>query len=460
MILLMKRPLLLRISWLALAGFVTCLPALAQSTPAQTPPVIVGEKTFDTGAALRQETFEQVWRTINEKHFDPTFGGVNWAQVHERYAPQVAAAANAAAFYALLQQMIGELHQSHFAIVPPEAVVEDEVHQPATGELGVAVKLLGAEVVISQVKAGSVADRAGVRPGFNVQRINGVAVASLLEKMSKSPESASLKRLRLERQVLARLNGAAGQAVSLSYLDGHNQSHQVELVRDPIRGEFSPAFGNLPPQLLDFEAKRLPSGYGYIRFNIFVMPMMEKIRAALRELNDAPGLIFDLRGNPGGIGGMASGISGHLCKAPASLGKMQMRSGYTNFAIFPQALVYAGPVAIIVDNGSASTSEIFAGGLQELKRASVIGERTAGAALPSVIQKLPTGALFQYAIGDFKTPQGTLLEGRGVLPDVPVTLTRAALLAGRDLSLEAAIKMLQVSPQPGRKASKPAGRRP
>jgi len=130
---------------------------------------------------------------------------------------------------------------------------------------------------------------------------------------------------------------------------------------------------------------------------------------------------------------------------------MQMRAGYQNFAVTPQSLVYSGPLAIILDGGSASTSEVFASGMQELGRAVIVGERSTGAALPSVIQKLPTGALFQYAIGDFKTPKGTLIEGRGVLPDVPVKLARAALLAGRDMSLEAAVLALQKRARAARK---------
>ena len=64
------------------------------------------------------------------------------------------------------------------------------------------------------------------------------------------------------------------------------------------------------------------------------------------------------------------------------------------------------------------------------------------AALPSVIQKLPTGALFQYAIADFKTPKGVLIEGRGVIPDVDVKPTRRTLLAGRDAQLDAAVEQI------------------
>jgi carboxyl-terminal processing protease len=153
--------------------------------------------------------------------------------------------------------------------------------------------------------------------------------------------------------------------------------------------------------------------------------------------------VIDLRGNPGGIGGMANGLSGYLFDKEASLGKMQMRSGYQNFHVTPQknapTPIFTGPLVILQDYGSASTSEVFAAGLQDLGRAFVIGERSAGAALPSFIEKLPTGGLFQYAVGDFKTSKGTLIEGRGVLPNLVAPPTRAALLAGRDLALEAAL---------------------
>ncbi len=450
----MKYKAILKLARLTLAGLAATIQPHAQA--AQTSSAIVAARApLTISAELRQQTFDMVWRTVNEKHFDPTFGGVNWEQVRVKYAPLAAAAKSAAEFYTLLQQMLNELHQSHFAIIPPEAVplVDDEDHQPAAGEIGVEVKLLGAQAFISRVKPDSAAARAGLRPGFALQQIGDTPVAQLIQKLSKSPESASIKRLRTERLILGRLNGAPGSSLKLLYLDTANQPRAANLTRDRVNGEYSPAFGNFPPQRMEFEAKRLPSGHAYIRFNIWVTPLMPKIRAAIRELEDAPGLIFDLRGNPGGIGGMASGIGGHLFEKETSLGKMQMRSGYTNFAVFPQALMYSGPVAILLDGASASTSEVFASGMQELGRAVIVGERSVGAALPSVFQKLPTGAVFQYAIGDFKTPKGTLIEGRGVLPDLESKLTRAGLLAGRDLPLEAAVVALQKRARPVTKAA-------
>ena len=115
-----------------------------------------------------------------------------------------------------------------------------------------------------------------------------------------------------------------------------------------------------------------------------------------------------------------------------------MRDATLKFVIFPRPETYAGPLAILMDEGSASTSEILAGGLQDLKRARIFGVRTAGAALPSDIIRLPNGDGFQYAQASYTSESGKVLEGDGVTPDVVVRQTREALRAGRDLVVEAA----------------------
>ena len=140
---------------------------------------------------------------------------------------------------------------------------------------------------------------------------------------------------------------------------------------------------------------------------------------------------------------MATGIDGMLETKQTTLGVMKMRTSQVNFITFPQSGAYSGPVVILMDGGSASTSEVFAAGMQELGRARIVGERSAGAALPSVFTKLPTGALLQYAVADFRTPKGVLIEGRGVMPDREVNLTRRTLLEGRDTQLEAAIDQIK-----------------
>src|SRR5207253_5087976 len=124
------------------------------------------------------------------------------------------------------------------------------------------------------------------------------------------------------------------------------------------------------------------------------------------------------------------------------LGTMLTRDTPLKFMINTRLPAYRGPLAILVDGASASTSEIFAGGMQDLKRARIFGTRTAGAALPSFIEQLPNGDGFQCATADYISEGGRRLEGVGVAPDVEAGPSRELLLAGRDAALEAAVNWI------------------
>jgi carboxyl-terminal processing protease len=391
---------------------------------------------------IRQITFDTVWRTVKEKHFDPTFGGVDWDKVREKYLPRAAAAKTDAELHEILQQMLGELGQSHFGILPPEAVASDAASLQKEGDIGIDVRALDGRIVITGVEEKSKASAAGLKTGFIIEEIDGQPAQKIFERFSKSKLSAATANLYITRLALGRINGKPGTSVRLAYLDGGDKRLEAMIEREKLRGEFSPPFGNFPPQHMKFESRRLAGNIGYIRFNIWVIPMMERIREAIRAHSSASGIIIDLRGNPGGVGAMAPAVAGQLETKQVSLGTMRMRAGHTNFVAFPQPNAYKGPVVILIDGLSASTSEVFASGMQDTGRALIVGETSVGAALPSVLERLPTGAVFQYAIADFRTPRGILIEGRGVVPDVEVKLSRGQLIEGRDPQLDEAIKQL------------------
>lgn len=400
----------------------------------------------DPKLALRLKDFDVVWSTVNERHYDATFGGVDWARVRRDYEPRVRAVKSDAEFYRLLQTMLGELKLSHFQIAPPapetpEITANGKPLEPGAqhGVAGFDLRIVDGKALITRIEPASPAAKANLRTGFRVLAIDDSKTDEVLRR---SMESSATERDAVERAtriLSAQTHGAAGSTLRLIYADEKNVSREVTLTLAPFTGGIAPAFGNFPAVPTEFEARRLTNNIGYIRFNIFVVPLMDRIRTAIREMADAPGIIFDLRGNPGGVGAMAAGIGGLLTKDQFSLGAMQMRTGYLNFIAYPQAKPFAGKIVVITDELSASTSEIFAAGLQEQGRAYVVGERTAGAALPSIFTKLPSGALFQFAFADFKTPKGNLLEGKGVAPDRAIKLTRDSLLANRDLQLEAAL---------------------
>ena len=201
-----------------------------------------------------------------------------------------------------------------------------------------------------------------------------------------------------------------------------------------------------------FNRALIPGGAcaGLIRFNGWLAPLMRQLDAAVDADRDCAGTILDLRGNTGGMGAMIGGVAGHFLDRRDTLGLMRTRQNTLAFVANPRRVTadaravrpLTGPLAVLVDEGSASASEVFAGGMQALHRARVFGRTSMGAVLGAAFDRLPNGDVLYHAFGGFTTPDGGRLEGRGVVPDDSVTATRAELLAGRDPVLEAALRWI------------------
>jgi carboxyl-terminal processing protease len=450
--------------------------ALAQQAGPPSPSPSPEIQSESPEAKKRRESFEIVWQTVDKNFFDPTFNGVNWQAVHDRYAPLVARANSDRELYSLLQLMVNELHQSHFWIIPPEAIPKmlpkdedgddkesgdepdseepveetplDRIKQRLTERLstgiGIDLRVVDGLVLISRVEPGSAAARAGLRPGFAIKTVDGKPLSEVITELQKDPIFHDIIKPEIPLVLLANyINGEVQNSVLLTYSDARNLPRRVRITRERLKGEMSPAIGNLPPLYTEFEAKRLAGGIGYVRFNAFVPNLMKKVCGALREMRDAPGIIIDLRGNQGGLLGMIGGLGGLLSENTSVLGMMKTRNGQTPVLVTPQRRPYTGPLAILIDSSTQSAAEVFASGMQETHRAVVVGDVSAGNTLPSGILKLPTGALFQYAFGNYQSPGGIFLEGRGVIPDLIVKLNRRGLLRGGDPQLAAAVSKLR-----------------
>jgi carboxyl-terminal processing protease len=392
---------------------------------------------------LDVDSFEKVWTTIRDKHWEKKPGGLDWEAIHAEFRPRIDKAQNTDEVRALLREMLGRLHQTHFGIIPStvyQAMGPADAEE-GDGSSGIDLRVLDGQAVVTRVDSGSPAERAGVKPGWVVVSAKGTALAPVIRAMASDP---TLLELQLTRALLARLSGPIGKTVHAEFLDAGGATVSRELGLAEPRGQAS-SFGNLPEMHVWFESKNI-DGAGYIAFNEFLdLPrVMGSFGTAVQACKNCSGLIVDLRGNPGGIGGMAVGMAGFLVeKADQRLGTMYTRDTTLNFVINPRPQVFEGPVAILIDACSASTSEIFAGGLKDLGRARVFGTRSAAAALPSAIERLPNGDGFQYAIANYVSEGGQPLEGIGVKPDEEVKLTRDALLAGHDSAIDAALRWIE-----------------
>jgi len=417
------------------AAVLFCRTAFAQElTPAQ--------------KQLNIDSFERIWTTVRDTHWDPKLGGLDWKAVHDELRPSIEKAKTMARAREVMRDMLGRLHQSHFSLLPAEVYREVGDKSAASsgeeGHTGIDVRVVNGQALVTSAESGSPAAKAGVHTGWQLLQIRGGDLAVSIESVGETYQHSTLREMMLERVVAAKLSGDAGDKIAARFLDGAGKIVDLEIPLAAPRGAVS-RFGHLPPQHVWIESRKLDGNVGYIAFNMFLDParLMPAFEEAIKSFQQSDGIVIDLRGNPGGIGIMAMGMAGWFIEKPDQrLGTMQMREATLRFVVNPRLPAFRGPLAILVDGSSASTSEIFAGGMQDLKRAHIFGTRTAGAALPSFIEKLPNGDGFQTAAADYISEGGKRLEGLGVTPDVVVAPTRELLLAGRDAALEAAVNWI------------------
>jgi len=402
------------------------------------------ESLGDEQRRLNLESFDYVWTTIDEKHWEKKPGGLDWQAVRDELRPRVEQAATVDDARDVLFEMIGRLGQSHFGIIPGHVYEELQVERGA-GTTGIVARVIDGRAVVISIDEDSPAADRGVHPGWEILGVDKEPLEPRIADLSREFGDSLYLDLVLASSVMGRLSGPVGEQVMVQFLDGRGRKVKRKLSRVEQTGDLV-TLGFMPPVRVWIDHRPLEGTLGYIAFNMFIDPgrLMPAFNAAMREFLEADGLVIDLRGNPGGILAMGMGMAGWLIdEKNHRLGTMYVKDQEVKIVVFPRPETYEGPVAILVDGLSGSCSEIFAGGLQDLGRARVFGSRTMGAVLPSAIEKLPNGDGFQYAFANYVSEGGEVLEGRGVIPDQAITPTREALLQGRDEVLEAAITWIR-----------------
>ncbi len=391
------------------------------------------------GRELELISFDFVWDTIRQKHWDPDLGGLNWQAVRDSLRPEVAAATTRTQSRAAMQAMIATLGQSHFGIIPV-SVYGEMAGGGGEGQPGFELRILDGRALVAFIDPTAPVYAQGVRLGWELIRARTVDIPAKVAAITPAFAGKTTRDLLITMALTRQLRGVIGDTLSMRFRDGADREVDLRspLIRPPGNRT---VFGNLPPVFASTESKRLEGGAGYIKVSVFLDPgiVMTAVGDAIQSFRDAPGIVLDLRGNPGGLGAMAMGMAGWFIPDQGKkLGTMIMRGNPLRFTVSPRSNPYTGRLAILVDALSASTTEILAAGLRDLGRARIFGTKTAGAALPSIIEQLPNGDGFQYAIANYVSEGGDTLEGNGVVPDSTVALTRETLLAGHDAQLDAA----------------------
>jgi len=415
---------------------------------------IIGRRYVDQSAAnvpfaavdagWRQAALDYVWTTVNEKYYDPNLNGIDWRAVRRKYEPSILAAASDDDYWDALDRMTGELRDSHTRVHGPKQVAQQRDHE--SHSLGIGLLEMGDDLVVTSVHPQSDAYWAGVRPGMAVKTIEGEPAMARYRRLMTEVRDSSTPWTRTRGAIRKISVGDIGSKVGMTFTRfgaAGNGSLDAEITATIKRQVF-----RTPPEI---NSRVLPSGLGYVRFSGFLGQLENGILAAIDKMKDTPGMIVDLRNNGGGSLAMSSTLISKFLSERKKGARVLTRTGKPITVAFLPVIkletelngskedAYANPLVILTNENSASASEIFSSTLQDLGRASVIGQRTCGCLLGYLgYADLPGGGQLAYSEIGFVSPNGRRIEGEGVAPDIEIKLTREDILLNRDRTLEAA----------------------
>jgi carboxyl-terminal processing protease len=416
-------------------------PTFKRTTAVTVAPTIKAEKADGDGEYSKN--FETVWNTVDKTFYDPGFGGLDWLTVHDEYNPRIEVAADDQTFYLLLNQMLRDLSISHIGVGPVETGPSVEPVVWAKGKTGIDLRLLNNQAVFTWGEAGLPVEQAGLQTGYIIQSIERIAVEQILaaEDLHLTPPSNEQSLIdQLTRKLLSRIYGEPGTCVILTFRNkedelGEKCIERIQRPRTGCKGEV------LTRSYLKFEHQWLQSNLGYIRFNIFLPDLVPELAKAVAEMQDAPGIFIDLRGNPGGNPFACEQMAAQSPDTSILFGSFKPPVETVRGVVEGQG-TYFNPLVILIEALSLSGSEYFASGMQELGRALTIGEKSMDRTTGMDAAILQNGILLGYPVAQLLTKGDMPLEEIGIFPDIPVSLERDLLLSGIDAQLQAAINLI------------------
>ncbi|MEY2831505.1 MAG: carboxyl-terminal processing protease, partial [Cyanobacteriota bacterium] len=359
-----------------------------------------------------QKLLLQSWRIVNQSYLDETLNHQNWWKLRETFIKKPLR--DREETYDAIEEMLATLDDPFTRLLRPEQYHSLQVN--TSGELsGVGLQInVNPETKLIEVispLAGSPAEAAGIEPRDSILEIDGV----------------DAKTITLD-EAAAMMRGARGSKVSLRIQSGQDRAakpRNVEIVRDRI--SLNPVY-----TALDTNTDKK---VGYVRLNQFSANAAKEIAHGVNKLEKqgAEAYILDLRNNPGG-----------LLQAGIEIARMWINNGTIVYTVNRQGalgsfesnneILTADPLVVLVNQGTASASEILAGALQDNERALLVGEKTFGKGLIQSLFELPDGAGLAVTVAKYETPNHTDINKLGIMPDdvvsqQPITYTQIATSA-------------------------------
>src|SRR5579875_256485 len=333
-----------------------------------------------------QEIYTRAWQLVRDNYYDSSFNGQSWSSWEHRYDGQIRNTGDA---YKAIKAMLESLNDPYTRFLDPRAF-QDENDAIDARIVGIGINLQQSKdqqhLLVTRTLEGSPAKLAGVAAGDEIVAIDGASAVGL------TPEQAAEK-----------IRGKAGTDVLITIRrDGANKSLSITRAEIAIHA---------------VAAKVIKPNIGYIQLSTFISnDTAREFKAALQKLSGTDGLIVDVRDNPGGLLSNALEIADMLLENGPIVSTIGRHGRHTDMASGDP--VTHQPIAVLVDEDSASASEILAGALKDNGRAILVGTRTYGKGLVQEINRLPGGSAIHITVSKYLTPAGTDINKVGVVPDI------------------------------------------
>lgn len=321
--------------------------------------------------------------------------------------------------FGAIDGLVKSLEDPYTVFLPPEETkrFNDDIKGEFGGigaEIGIKKGIL---TIIAPLKD-SPSEKAGLKPGDKVLKINGTSTIDLT----------------LDKAV-SFIRGEKGTQVTLTIARGDDlgDNKEIKITRDIIR---------IPV----IETKKLANGIFYIHLFNFNENSTSEFKNGLIEMQQSGSgkLILDLRNNPGGFLNAAIDIASWFISAGEIVAREKMaNSEEINYRSYGYRFLEKTPVVILVNQGSASASEIVAGALRDQRNIKLVGDKTFGKGSVQELQKLPQNASLKLTIAKWLTPTGHSINDAGLEPDIKMEISKEDNDNNKDPQLEKAIELIK-----------------
>ncbi|MBI4300373.1 MAG: S41 family peptidase [Chloroflexi bacterium] len=282
--------------------------------------------------------------------------------------------------------------------------------------IGAQVTMVEGQLTVIAPIAGSPAQAAGIKAGDIIAAVDG----------------QSLEGINLS-QAISRIRGPKGTSVRLTIIHGGEAKPvEITVVRDIIKT--ASVFASLRPDKI-----------AHIGISSFSDSTDTEMRKALKDMKDqgATGIVLDLRNNPGGLLDTTVQVASEFLSGGIVLYEEDRDGNRQPAKAKSGGVAIDIPLVVLVNEGSASGSEVLAGALQDRGRAKLVGVKTFGKGSINHIRELSNGGALTVTFARWLTPNQRQIEGQGLEPDIKVELTKEDAQAGRDTQLERALQVLK-----------------